>query len=174
MITLIIFLLIISILIISRLVKLKISLKIEVNNLDIFFKIKILKKEIEGKFLLKEKRKNPNTQKKNEKDKPKITLELVKNIVGVLEVKKLRIHVLIGALEMFPTVISVAAISAAIPHVYRLPFKKKGDLKYSVIPIYNTLKLKVNIESAIEVSIYNFLLILLHLRKFKVMNLLKS
>ena len=148
----------------------------EIRNLNIFFKINILKKVFKGKLLLKEKKLKTdcNAEEITKDDEPRISLEIIKNIVEVLELKRINFNILVGALFMIPTVISTALISSLIPHIYHLPFKKKGKLSFVVLPAYDRLIFKASVKGEFKVTIYNLLLILILLRRFKLLSFINS
>lgn len=185
MITLIIFLfLFILLVVILRLIKAKIQFDFVFNKFNIEFKIKVFNREYNGKLKLKETKKeddlkekviskkgiNVSAAYKEVNQKTKEIVKLAKNIIGVLEIKKLDINVLTGLLFLTPTILSVSIISSLIPLIYHLPFKEKGPLTFKVLPIYNTLSLKVKITGEIAISLFNVLLIFILLVKKKMIN----
>ena len=177
MITLIIFLLIIfSLFVLIQFIKINIFFEIKVRNFNVFIKIKILNKIFQWKVLLKRRNLNENYNIKNElkQNNMQLYIEIFKNIIEVLELKRINLNVLVGALFMIPTIFLTVFISSLIPNITNLPFKKKGKLSFLVLPIYDTLSCKIDITSEFKVTIYNLILILVLLKRFKILSFINS
>lgn len=167
--TLIIFLLFILLQIgILYVLKIKIKFFVIIKNTNIYFRISIWKMKFNGRFVLlrqdnvkKDKLINKKTNKKRK------YIKMLRNIIEVLEIKLLKIDLKIGAIYNFLTIIIVQIFNTFFPMIFNLPFKKKENISYLILPQYNTLQFKGRIEGEIWCSFYNTILILILVWKYK-------
>lgn len=126
-------------------IKNKVHVHIKIHNFKVYI-------EIKGKFI------NIKKEETIRKDKTKkVDIEL-KNILKVLknvEIEKLNIKVLFGAIFLLPTVFAVPIISSLLEYIKILPFKKLENYKYTVTPTYNEPKLIFELDLIMKIRVFD-------------------
>lgn len=164
---LIIFLIIFAILfLISIFFKIKVLFSIEVDNLQINTNIKVFGKKFSGKFLLKKQSKtvvkiNSSKKKIRLKDTKKNKFDIIKDIVGLIEIKRLDIAALVGTPFIGLTVFLTQLFNIVIPSLYTLPFRKKEKMRFKVMPDYKEFKVRINVSGEIAITPYNVIIVFL-------------
>lgn len=174
MMTLIIFLFIISFLIILSLVyKIKAKARININGgkIDVSFEIMNKKynksKELNiynlflEKFLKKEGAKDIDVP-KNQLD---TLFKEIRDVASLVKVETLNASFILGTPFVASTVFSNVIASTLIPIAYQKLFDGSGKLIYKVVPDYNDFKFKGNVEISFFITTFQILLVYIWLKK---------
>ena len=139
--------------------KIKISIYFKFDNFESKVKVKIFRKEIERNGSLVMRKKKYVVKNKITKiiEKKIIKKEDAISLIKYIEIKKFNINVLIGALFLFPTVFSVPILATFFEYVRNVPFKKLEDYNYTILPIYDKLKLSFEVDAIVKVRIIDFI-----------------
>lgn len=148
--------------------KVKIHIRIVVDNLKIYVKVRVFKKEFKGKFVLRKKEIRRSGDDSNKlkkairlKNDNENKLSLVKNIAEVIEIHNLELNVLIGTPFVFLTILASQVINILIPFCLNLPFKEKKNINYKTLASYKDFELKANLDVVISITLYELFLIFL-------------
>ena len=174
MMTLIIFLFIISFLIIFFLIyKIKAKARININGGKIDVAFEIMNKQYNKskelniwnsyleKFLRKEGAKDIDVS-KNEVD---TLFKEMHNVASLVKVETLNASFTLGTPFVASTILSNVVASTLIPIAYQKLFEGDGKLIYEVIPDYNDFKFEGNIEISFFITSFQILLVYIWLKK---------
>lgn len=176
MMTLIIFLFIISMLIVMIFmykIKAKGSIRINGARIDISFEIMNKKhqksKQLKAFNTILEKMLNTNNIKKLDEKNKKIEslIREIHNITSIVNVDFLKMSFLISTPFVGTTVFSTVLLSSVIPIIHQNFFDGKGRLMYKVIPEYNEFKFEGDIEFSFFITSFQILLIYIWWKKKK-------
>lgn len=160
-----IFAIFLLLIIVLLMLKIKLFIYFRFDNFESYIKVK-------GKFinfkrkgtLIKRKKKYIIEKKITKFIKNKdIDIKKIKPILKYIEVDKLNINVVSGAILLFPTIFSVSFFSTILEYIKILPFKKLKNYKYTVIPFYEELKFNLEIDMVIKVRILYLIKIVIKL-----------
>lgn len=174
MMTLIIFLFIISMLIVMIFmykIKAKASIRINGAKIDISFEIMNKKhkksKQLKAFNTILEKMLNTNNIKKLDEKNKKIEslIREIHNITSIVNVDFLKMSFLISTPFVGTTVFSTVLLSSVIPIIHQSFFDGKGRLMYKVIPKYNEFKFEGDIEFSFFITSFQIFLIYIWWKK---------
>lgn len=153
-----IFVIFLLLIIILLSLKIKISIYFKFDNFESYFKVKIGFINFERKGTLVMRKKKYIIKKrftKFIKDKT-ISKEDILLLFKYMEIEKLNINVLIGAILLFPTIFSVPFFATLLEYVRMIPFKRLDNFRYYILPVYDELKLFAEVDTIIKVRILDF------------------
>lgn len=102
--------------------------------------------------------------KTNNKNKIK---EQINDFTKLIEVNNLNIKISAGALFITPTIILVQIFNILIPLFFNLPFKKKKNLSFSALPVYDKLAFNAEIKGEIKIALYLLIILFIMYKKNK-------
>lgn len=152
----VIFLLLIFILL---MLKIKLSIYFKFDNFETYIRIKgrFINFERKGSLILRKKKyileKRFNRFIKNKS----IDKEKLMSILKYVEVDKLNINLLFGAILLLPTIFSAPVFSVLLEYIKIAPFKKLKQYNYNVMPIYDKPKLFFEIEAIVYIRIVDLI-----------------
>lgn len=174
MMTLIIFLFIISFLIVLSLIykiKAKARINVDGGKIDVAFEIMNKKynksKELNiwnsflEKFLKQEGAKDIDVS-ENQVD---TLIKEIHDVASLVDVETLNASFILGTPFVVSTILSNVVASTLIPIVYQKLFNGSGKLIYEVIPDYNNFRIEGNIEISFFITSFQILLVYIWLKK---------
>lgn len=136
--------------------KIKIHVNIFFEGTDGCIKIKIGFIKITKKFGIFTKKMINGNAKKGDK----ITFSKIKSVLRYIELYNFDTKIKIGLILMFPTLFSVPLLSMLIEQIRKQPFKRIKNFEYSILPVYNDLKLIVDTSFILKIRFLDVLKIL--------------
>lgn len=164
-ITMIIFLLIISILILFLISKIKLEIYFAFSNFDYVYSISLIYyKKIKTFHKNDIKKRMINKSKKLKKNESNEKFKIAKTFLKYIDFEKLIIEFNIGLINVLPTVFSIPIISTILSSIYTIiDIKYDRNHMFYVKPVYNKLNLSGKIHCIASMKIAHIIYILLKL-----------